>query len=54
MIYLVKGELDFVKVYVECMFKILNDIDFDNLMVCIVYYNIVIYYSKIENYEKVI
>lgn len=54
MIYLAKGELDFAKVYVERTLKILNDTDFDNLMVCAVYYNIATYYSKIENYEKVI
>ncbi|HBR81506.1 MAG TPA: transcriptional regulator [Enterococcus sp.] len=54
MIYLAKGELDFAKVYVERTLKILNDTDFDNLMVCIVYYNIATYYSKIENYEKAI
>ena len=52
MIYLAKGELDFAKVYVERTLKILNDTDFDNLMVCAVYYNIATYYSKIENYEK--
>ncbi|MDQ8265040.1 helix-turn-helix domain-containing protein [Enterococcus faecium] len=54
MIYLAKGELDFAKVYVERTLKILNDTDFDNLMVCAVYYNIATYYSKIENYEKAI
>lgn len=54
MIYLSKGELDFAKVYVERTLKILNDTDFDNLMVCAVYYNIATYYSKIENYEKAI
>ena len=54
MIYLAKGELDFAKVYVERTLKILNDTDFDNLMVCAVYYNIATYHSKIENYEKAI
>lgn len=54
MIYLAKGELDFAKVYVERTLKILNDTDFDNLMVFAVYYNIATYYSKIENYEKAI
>ena len=54
MIYLATGELDFAKVYVERTLKILNDTDFDNLMVCAVYYNIATYYSKIENYEKAI
>ena len=54
MIYLAKGELDFAKVYVDRTLKILNDTDFDNLMVCAVYYNIATYYSKIENYEKAI
>ncbi len=54
MIYLAKGELDFAKVYVERTLKILNDTDFDNLMICAVYYNIATYYSKIENYEKAI
>ena len=54
MIYLAKGELDFAKVYVERTLNILNDTDFDNLLVCAVYYNIATYYSKIENYEKAI
>lgn len=52
MIYLTKGELDFIKTYVERTLEILGDTDFDNLTICIIYYNIVTYYSKIENYEK--
>lgn len=46
MIYLSKGELDFAKVYVERTLKILSETDFDNLMVCIVYYDIATYYRK--------
>ncbi|HFU5394405.1 TPA: helix-turn-helix domain-containing protein [Enterococcus faecium] len=54
MIYLSKGELDFAKVYVERTLKILSETDFDNLMVCIVYYDIATYYRKIEDYDKAI
>ena len=51
---LVKRELDFAKVYVERTLKILSETDFDNLMVCIVYYDIATYYRKIEDYDKAI
>ena len=54
MIYLSKRELDFAKVYVERTLKILSETDFDNLMVCIVYYDIATYYRKIEDYDKAI
>lgn len=52
MVYLSKGELDSVKIYVECTPKILGETDFDNLIVCVVYYGTVTYYHKIEDYDK--